>query len=765
MKLNLTSIKFIFVILAILLLPLFVQQVRAATAAVAPAQASGTVDVSEAGAAVNFGFALANGESDPPVANVTLTITASSTGCLLITPPASDTLTFTSENFSTTQNFAVAYPDDSVFQRDQTCTWTLTTASADPIYNGLTLEYAFDLINDLPETPTIVLNYVSGYTDRVEVSLSHLPLSSATVTIAGYDPYLSFSPATLTFTVDNWSTPQTVIFNDNNQTVYQDGALGGIWYITVSSDDALYNAMESGDNDYTSGNADNGTFDQLSVTFPVKEITDPRYFASAQTYNLANSGEIFIAPIGTGDFNGDGRDDILVFDADSGGLLNLVAEFSQTGDTPFQRVMIDDNFDGGDLSISVSAMMLPKSSLIADFNSDGRADVAFMDGAGTWHFYSYRDSVFVQTHTISSTMGATNVITSGDFDGDGYVDIVKRHTGANLAVYFGNNDGTFDSEPAVTDVAYYDNQMSTNLIAGDFNGDGKDDLLASGVGSSGSFILLNDGDGTFTAGQTFSPTTIYNSSVADLNGDDYLDLIINDMANVTENIFVYFGNGDGTFQSGGTYDSDFYNAVAYPIDVNADGQLDLVSQAFQGSKIAVWLNDGDGTFTKSAYYNLVSYYPHVADFNADSKPDVLGGFKYPGLDTTTWILFGAFPTPVTATVAESVPLGSYTSSVSSPAQVNQIFSGLNSPPASTPTITPTSPTAIPSTLALGSTGEFVELIQAKLIKLKLLKIKMPTGYYGPATKAAIKQLQKKFKLPQTGKLDNATTKVLQGVKL
>ncbi len=531
--------------------------------------------------------------------------------------------------------------------------------------------------------------------------------------------------------------------------MYQDGTLTANYSLAVTSDDLAYNNLEGASYDSISGDASG-----LTVTFPSKGVTNPQYLGTAEIPSFATGGSALV-PIGAGDFNGDGRDDPVVIEI-AGSEASFVVELSQSNGS-FERLVIVSNPDIGDHLLG--QVMTPWASfLVADFNNDGKADFSFFDDAGDWHFYLSTGTSFTESDTLSwGEFGGTNTMVAGDFNGDGKLDVARRTTG-DLLVNLGNGDGTFADDAISSSIDSY----VLGLTAGDLNHDGKADIVVSGINEGSSNVLLSDGDGTFTQGQVFSSLASYHSAIGDLNGDNYPDLVFVGVENVLDsyNIHVYLGNGDGTFQTSIDYQTDVAHWLVWLTDLNADGALDIINTGLSSPNLSVWLNNGAGAFTKRAYYNQFGLNSFVADFNADGKPDVLGGFYgIPGNPATLTIFYGSYTPPVTTV---SRPTRSSGQSLSS-SQLKQM--GIIANPSSLPTSSCSSNQVVIPVLRPGTKGEFVELVQAKLIKLKLLKIKTPNGTFGLATKIAVKQLQKKYKLPQTGMVDLATAKVLQGVKL
>ena len=182
------------------------------------------------------------------------------------------------------------------------------------------------------------------------------------------------------------------------------------------------------------------------------------------------------------------------------------------------------------------------------------------------------------------------------------------NSGSNtVSVLLGNGDGTFQSA-----VSYRVGFFPDSVAVGDFNGDGHLDLAVVGSGSNNGgspgmlSILLGKGDGTFQVAQTYGdgiwPHFV---TVGDFNGDGKEDIVTANFAQVYDglqnitvenDVVVFLGNGDGTFQAGQSYYAgDHPHSVAVG-DFNGDGKLDLAVADIDSSTVSVLLGNGDGTF-------------------------------------------------------------------------------------------------------------------------------------------------------------------------
>lgn len=385
--------------------------------------------------------------------------------------------------------------------------------------------------------------------------------------------------------------------------------------------------------------------------------------------SLGTGGGNFAPPVLATPIPGFHTPDFHLQDMDSDGWVDLLdsengytAAFHGNGDGTFTMVGTTTTGTPWGDGYGYSAPIPPgRLTTYGDFNADGKLDYVSVDinygtvtlGAGMGGFAFAGAQRLMDNGATDQTPAFpadTAVEAAFDVNGDGKTDVAGfNQAGSVLQAVVGINQGggVFQWTIAPTLIQVPLLEIAISPVTGDFNHDGKPDLIVYGIGADyfwHVYTALSNGDGTFQAPvevllpkqkQDYLAVSISQFAVGDVNGDGNPDIVMA-YESPEENIpgvpgyYIALGDGTGKFPSVIFTNSESDLDQVALADFNGDGALDMVFSALADGAnptLGVLLNDGKGNFASSSP-TILSYTEApieliTADLNQDGKADLV----------------------------------------------------------------------------------------------------------------------------------------------
>ncbi len=525
-----------------------------------------------------------------PATDVVINLSSGNADAVTVSP---STLTFTPTNWATVQTVTVTGVNDQVADGDKTVPITMAInddmsadnfdAVADQVVMVNVTGTSTPSITVTPDTdnqtPSRLTVRDTGTTESFSVLLNSRPETKVVLDVAlENSTHASLSRTKLTFTPENFATPQTVSVTGTN-----DNVLNGDHTTRVV---LMVNQNDSDD-----------AFEALTISPIEVSILETQFdFGDAPaTYavTLADDGARHIA---TGPTLGNRRD----VESDGQSSANAAGD-----DRPGA-------FGDARIVTSVGAS-LSNSIAVGDLNGDAIADLVTVA--------SQPDALLVQlgigdgtfeTATqpnLGSGRGAVSVALA-DVNADLMMDIaVANNDSNNVSLLLGIGDGTFQTATTL-DLGTNGSSFAAGLnqiTAADINADGAADLLVVGALSNDVSVLLSNGVGGFTQAQRYvvfpseSGGGTLSLITANVDGDDVLDVVVSNR--FSNELAVLRGVGDGTFglATKNSIDSSGAGTARGPVtvaagDFNGDSLVDLITANADFGNLTLLLGNGTSVF-------------------------------------------------------------------------------------------------------------------------------------------------------------------------
>jgi uncharacterized protein (TIGR03437 family) len=324
----------------------------------------------------------------------------------------------------------------------------------------------------------------------------------------------------------------------------------------------------------------------------------------------------------SGDFNGDHVPDLAF--ACRAGAQSPISILLGNGDGTFQTP----------ISITSPAIGTNQGNhlVAADFTRDGKTDLAYVAASGDLLILVSLDDGTFRSITSSPVNSKLALAAAADMNGDGGPDLIflSGQNDSFAVIAIGKTDGSFFT-PAPIDLTNLTGRLKSfsadGLAVGDYNGDGRLDLMIHGtpvysdpaiLSASGVFTALSQPDGSYSRFLLIyaNPPLV----MADFNGDGKLDIAGHGFYDTAKSLDIYLNGTPGAPTNAGPY----YDGPFAAADLNGDGRADLALTS--GSLNALRIVSLKPDLTSQQTFIDLGASPGdvlIADLDGDGKPDIV----------------------------------------------------------------------------------------------------------------------------------------------
>jgi hypothetical protein len=331
---------------------------------------------------------------------------------------------------------------------------------------------------------------------------------------------------------------------------------------------------------------------------------------------------------------------IVAGDLNNDGQLDLVTSNFEPN---YLSVLLNDGAGGFSITGYSAGLPGPAGLTLGDFNGDTKLDVAVTNPASSIILIFLNDGaggllVPGSISLVSTTL--PNSVATADFNGDGKLDLATANNSSSTTVLLGTGPGTFGAPTTIAIPNFFDPKV---IAVGDLSGDGIPDLVLGSFSFRRVSVLTGNGVGGFTPQATFTiATNLVDLKLRDINDDGKLDIVVVGTVlnpfqhpppdDINPTVTILYGNRMNTISTAQDVVMVGFAAHSLAIgDLNGDGKLDIVSNygTPYGAGLTISLNDGAGKIEAADRAVTLSFLaedinsPLILDWNVDGRPDLV----------------------------------------------------------------------------------------------------------------------------------------------
>jgi hypothetical protein len=429
----------------------------------------------------------------------------------------------------------------------------------------------------------------------------------------------------------------------------------------------------------------------------INQIKAQVCFSTATNYTIGTN--VLSKNITTGDFNGDGKID-----------LAIAAPHATTVTASEVSILLGNGSGGFGAANVFTTVDQPYGICSADFNGDNKTDIAIAVNGTTLQGFSIMlgngaGGLGASTYSVATGSNPAAIVTA-DFNADGKKDIAVTNFNATPAtafpIYLGNGNGTFTLHSTVTIGSGTVSIHPGKVVCADVNSDNKlDFLIACEDAGNKMYVCLGNGAGAVSSSTYYTVGTggAYNSmgiATTDFNGDGHADVVTANGS--TNDVTVLLNSSTGT----GAFTVNHYGAGNNPqaavcADFDGDGDIDIAVANTSANQVSILINNGAGVFnvptTATAFGVAINPVELVsADFDGNGKPDLATANNSASSGNTS-VLLNSLPGAISISGVNTICTGSNTTLTASGTSSYTWSANAGSAVSNTVNVSPTSNTS------------------------------------------------------------------------